>query len=192
MGTAIARDLPEWVEGHFPVSTARDGRAVAGYSMGGFGALRLALAHPDRYVAAVSMSGAFWTFLKPDSQIVGKLAGATQLIFGGAFGDPFEPRRFIAESPFTLARDLPESAPRPAVLLISGRNEIYHMREEQDAAAPMLRAAAIPLETELTDGDHDWDNWRQMLPRVLQFLGRHLAPGTQVSVAAGGPHPDGR
>ncbi|HLY54010.1 MAG TPA: alpha/beta hydrolase-fold protein [Stellaceae bacterium] len=177
MGTAIGRDLPAWIEAHYKVSRAREGRAVAGTSMGGFGALRYALTEPDRYAAAAVMSGALWTFLKPDTPVQGKFADATARIFQGAFGDPFRPSLFIAESPLTAARDFPASALRPAFLMICGRNEMFHMREEQEDAQRILAAADIPVETALTGGDHDWDNWRTMLPRVLAFLGSHLKPG---------------
>jgi enterochelin esterase family protein len=180
-GTAIGRELPRWIEAHFPARRDGAGRAIGGYSMGGFGSLRLALAHPGNYAAVGVMSGAFWTFIRPDSRIEGKLAEATQQIFGGSFGDPFEPKRFLAESPLTLARELPAGAPRPAVMMISGANEVFHMREEQEAATPILRAAGIPLETALTQGDHDWDNWRQMLPRILEFLGAHIEPPVEAS-----------
>lgn len=183
MGTAIGRDLPAWIEQHYPVSRARDGRAVAGTSMGGFGALRYALGAPDRYEAAVVMSGAFWVFLRPDTKVEGRLADATARIFKGAFGDPFEPARFLAESPLTAAAGFPAAAPRPALLMICGRNEIFHMREEQAEAERVLTQAHIPVETALTDGDHDWDNWRAMLPRVLAFLGAHLKPGTPAATA---------
>jgi enterochelin esterase family protein len=189
MGTAIEHDLPDWIEHHFPVRAAPGGRAVAGYSMGGFGALRFALTRPQRYAAAVVMSGAFWTSLQPDTKIEGKLAVAVGHIFAGAFGDPFDPARFVAASPLTLARDFPADAPRPALLMISGRNEVFHMREEQERMQAVLAAARIPVETELTQGDHDWDNWRAMLPRVLSFLGAHLQKGEPAATAARAPRP---
>jgi S-formylglutathione hydrolase FrmB len=54
----IVDDLAADVEHRFPVRTDRAGRAVAGVSMGGFGAIKLALRHPDRYVFAAALSAA--------------------------------------------------------------------------------------------------------------------------------------
>ncbi len=42
----VTRELPEWIEAHFPATTAR---GISGHSMGGHGALTLALRHPGRY-----------------------------------------------------------------------------------------------------------------------------------------------
>ena len=56
--TYIARDLVGWVDAHYRTIPSRDGRAIAGLSMGGFGAMALALRHPDEFAAAASHSGA--------------------------------------------------------------------------------------------------------------------------------------
>jgi len=47
METYVTRELPAVVEDHFPVR--RDARGIFGHSMGGHGALALALRNPDRY-----------------------------------------------------------------------------------------------------------------------------------------------
>lgn len=51
----VARELVEWVDAHYPTDPGR--RAVCGKSSGGFGALRLAMRHPDVFRAAGSISG---------------------------------------------------------------------------------------------------------------------------------------
>ena len=48
MYSHISRELPDWVERHFP---ATQERSIAGFSMGGHGALSIALKNPSRYVA---------------------------------------------------------------------------------------------------------------------------------------------
>ena len=50
MASYIARELPELVAANFPADMARQG--IMGHSMGGHGALTLALKHPGRYRAA--------------------------------------------------------------------------------------------------------------------------------------------
>ena len=56
--TFVADELPEIVSSFFRVSTRPERTYVAGLSMGGYGAVRLALARPRRYAAAASLSGA--------------------------------------------------------------------------------------------------------------------------------------
>lgn len=55
--TFVTRDLTADVEARFPASRARDGRAIAGLSMGGHGAITLAARHPALYRSASSVSG---------------------------------------------------------------------------------------------------------------------------------------
>jgi diacylglycerol O-acyltransferase/trehalose O-mycolyltransferase len=54
--TYMVRDLPRWVAAHLRVSTDRGHTAIAGYSGGGYSALHLAAAHPDRYAAVAGFS----------------------------------------------------------------------------------------------------------------------------------------
>ncbi|WP_341854260.1 alpha/beta hydrolase-fold protein [Brachybacterium sp. GPGPB12] len=56
--TFVAEEPPRIVARTFRVSTAREDTFVAGLSMGGFGAFKLALNHPERFAAAASLSGA--------------------------------------------------------------------------------------------------------------------------------------
>jgi S-formylglutathione hydrolase FrmB len=50
-------ELIPWVDGHFPVLATRSGRAIAGLSMGGFGAMSYAARYPDLFSSAASFSG---------------------------------------------------------------------------------------------------------------------------------------
>ena len=56
-GRAIGEELPALLDGYFPTKPEY---CVTGLSMGGFGAVRLALTYPDRFVSAASHSGAFY------------------------------------------------------------------------------------------------------------------------------------
>lgn len=52
------KELIPWIDAHEPVIAARSKRAIAGLSMGGFGAMSYAARHPDLFAAAASFSGA--------------------------------------------------------------------------------------------------------------------------------------
>lgn len=54
----IMEDLIGYVDANFHTEARREGRAIAGLSMGGYGALMLALRHPDKFVSVASTSGA--------------------------------------------------------------------------------------------------------------------------------------
>src|SRR5947207_878867 len=55
------RQLIPWIDGHFRTVASRAGRAVAGLSMGGNGAVAYAALHPDLFTAVASFSGALDT-----------------------------------------------------------------------------------------------------------------------------------
>ena len=54
----VADELPEIVGNFFRISQDPAQTYVAGLSMGGYGAMKLALTHPDRFAAAATLSGA--------------------------------------------------------------------------------------------------------------------------------------
>ncbi|TLG77486.1 alpha/beta hydrolase [Culicoidibacter larvae] len=54
----IAHEVPKIAEHYFPISKKRSETFVAGLSMGGYGAMKLALNFPERFAAAASFSGA--------------------------------------------------------------------------------------------------------------------------------------
>ncbi len=56
--SAIVDDLIPFIDHTFRSDARREGRVIGGLSMGGYGALKLALAHPDLFCSAVSHSGA--------------------------------------------------------------------------------------------------------------------------------------
>lgn len=56
--TFLTEELPQFVEAVFPASPRREDRYVAGFSMGGQGALKCAFRRPDRYAACMPLCGA--------------------------------------------------------------------------------------------------------------------------------------
>ncbi|MDP4264197.1 MAG: alpha/beta hydrolase family protein [Bacteroidota bacterium] len=55
--TYIAKEVPEYIDAHYPTIKDRKGRAITGLSMGGHGGLFLAFRHADVFGACGSMSG---------------------------------------------------------------------------------------------------------------------------------------
>ena len=152
----VATDLPDMVERTFRCRTDRGGRGVGGLSMGGYGALRLALARPDRYVSCHSHSGA--------------------LLLGSRPTDDETWRRAFGDDPAGSDHDLLGHAAAVAALPIDQRprlridcgrddflfddNEAFHARlTELDVEHAYHREA----------GAHTWDYWDEHLPAALAF-----------------------
>ena len=203
--TAILDDLPRAIERAYPVRADRAGRAIAGLSMGGFGALRLALTRPDRYVAAASLSGAIWQNLPvADSGRAGeyfrRVDPATVVSgidlppegghFGAAFGAPFDPRRFNAANVFTLlARRIGEGAALPAIYLTVGDHDSHDLWRGSIALYQTLMADHIGVDFRVTGGDHVWALWRRSIEDVLVFVDSSFvaAPGERPLAGAAAP-----
>ena len=165
--TAISRDLVAEIERKWHTAPRRARRAIAGISMGGFGALRIGFAHPQIYAAAASMSGAFW--LRSDqSRLPPDVA---RRIFQGAFGDPIERSRFEALGPLGMAAKLDGATP-PALFLIAGREDRFQTMPESRALAAALAERSIHADIAEVPGDHEWGTWEISLEPVLLFIER--------------------
>lgn len=172
--TAISRDLVAEIERKWHTAPSRARRAIAGISMGGFGALRIGFAHPQLYAAAASMSGAFW--LRSDqSRLPPDVA---RRIFQGAFGDPIERARFEALGPLGMAAKLNGATP-PALFLIAGREDRFQTLPESRALAAALAERSIHADIADVPGDHDWGTWEISLEPVLLFIERAFRAGDQ-------------
>lgn len=152
--TFLSTDVPRAVMSGFRVRRDRAGWAGMGLSEGGYCAAILAMRHPDRYSAAVSLSGAFWFPPKGRHDIFG---GSARL-------------RSLA-SPVWRAKHLRP----PAVSLLltatrSERTEYAELRALAAAARPPLRVATMVL----PKGGHNPWVWGAELPAAIQWLAAHF------------------
>jgi enterochelin esterase family protein len=164
--TAISRDLVAWIDGHYRTRAERSGRGIAGISMGGFGAFRLAFLHPEEYAAAASLSGAFWARVTPDMPVTER----TDRLFNGAFGAHFSVDRFLRDAPLTLADRLKGRADPPALYLTVGNQDRYNLSADAVRLHDKLAAMGLPVRMDTADGDHDWDFWMRAIPGLLDFM----------------------
>ena len=58
--TAFTTDLIQNVDSTYRTIPSRDGRVIGGYSMGGYGAMRYSIAHPDLFAASIVLSPAVY------------------------------------------------------------------------------------------------------------------------------------
>jgi S-formylglutathione hydrolase FrmB len=145
--TFVTRDAVAAVEGRHRRNAAH--RAVAGFSMGGYGAMNLALRHRDLFGAAASFAGYFHVD-DPDGMFAGR------------------PDRIAANSPdrhVAAARGL-------HVLLADGDHDGDSVTAgETGRFAALLAAANIPATTLVAAGrGHEWGIVRDELPALQRFL----------------------
>ncbi|MGO8801382.1 MAG: alpha/beta hydrolase [Roseiarcus sp.] len=207
--TAILDDLPRSIEQDLPVRHQRGGRAIAGLSMGGFGALRLAFKQPDHYCAVASLSGAIWQNMPLDggsdaaappagSDYFRRVDSATIVSgidrppgaghFGGAFGKPFDARRFNAANVFTLlAGQLRVGARLPAIYLTVGDHDSHNLWRGSIALYETLMAEDVNVDFRVTGGDHAWSLWRRSIEDALVFVDSKFYDAASNPKIASGP-----
>ena len=66
--TFVTSELPAFVDANLPAGSGRDWSAIAGVSLGGYGAYDLGLQHPDLYAAMLAVSGAMNFLFAPAPQ----------------------------------------------------------------------------------------------------------------------------
>lgn len=179
--TYIARELVAEIDGKYRTIATRAGRAIAGVSMGGYGALALALRHPDEYAAAASHSGvATLLYDGPHPFVAGQAHVATALDKAtGAdrlrpwirllFGDDLATYR--AHDPAALIEALPANAPVPALYLDVGTEDF--LVDLTRFVDELLTRHHIAHAVFYGPGVHDYAFWTQRLPASLAFLRDH-------------------
>jgi S-formylglutathione hydrolase FrmB len=200
--SAIGDDLPRAIEARFPVSESASQRAIAGISMGGYGALRIALKRPESFAAVASMSGALWHNLpivqeslsgEPynkyrDQTYFHRVDDATVVQginlppagshFGKAFGAPFDADRFNTQNVFTLlASQIARGKALPAIFLTVGDDDSKNLWRGSMALYNTLRADQQRVEFRVTDGDHTWALWKRSIEDTLLFVNSRLGSG---------------
>ncbi len=172
--TYIQRDLQGHVESAYGVGGDRSRRAIAGLSMGGYGAVRLAVKFPERYAAAVSLSGAIVTNGTPDRPVTKQQIK----LFRGAFGTPFDVEVFNERNIFAFLDRL-EAAPkerRPRILLTVGDDDYFKLYKGAFATFLALKERKLPHELRVTDGNHNWKLWARELETALTFIDAAFPP----------------
>ena len=179
----IARDIVSHVDGRYRTRAMRGGRAIAGLSMGGYGAISLALAYPEVFSAAASHSGVLSPRLigpKPytppptyasDSAGLRMSAGPLWRWMAPAFGR--DTIGWTARDPGRLAARLQRARPvrggmMPALMIDCGTDDPY-IDQNRDLHATLERLGVAHRYAEWP-GRHDWGYWRAHAAESLAFL----------------------
>ena len=162
----IATDLIADVEKQFPATPGRVNRAIMGISMGGFGAINLALKHPELFIFAAGISSALDVPSRPFS-----IKRIPQYRQHAAIFGPWKSEHRRDNDPFVLARSADPSK-APYLYLTCGDQEGLLPANRQFAA--LLKDRRIPSEFHPGPGGHDWNQWNLRLDDAFQSLFAHL------------------
>ncbi|HEY9075317.1 MAG TPA: alpha/beta hydrolase family protein [Anaerolineaceae bacterium] len=158
--TYLVEELPHYLEDVFGISPRRENTLVAGVSMGGYGAMKLALLHPERFFAAASFSGvlslAILSLLPDDPR---------QAEFTHLFGDLTRLPGSEHDPATWLQRASRNPAALPRLFIACGRQEDVYPLSAQFATACQHLGIAVDYHEE--DGRHEWSFWNAQIQRFL-------------------------
>jgi S-formylglutathione hydrolase FrmB len=168
----ICEEVPQVARGFFPIATAREETFVAGLSMGGYGAFKLALSHPGSFAAAASLSGALDLSAnrqkRPD-YVTPEMAEAWLAERRNMFGD-LDAFEGSANDLFYLAQKLATSnEPQPRLFQCCGTEDFLYDQNQRFLA--LAQSLNLDLTYEEGPGEHEWGYWDRMIQRVLAWIG---------------------
>jgi len=165
----IVKDLVAYVDAHYRTLPLRRSRAVAGLSMGGYGALLLGLKHHRTFAAIGSFSGAIGIAHEP--LIVNPGMDAEHLHrhqeISALFG-PLGSAERRERDPFAWLDKVP-AAEMPLLYLACGGQDF--LIGDNRAFVDLLSSRKIPYEyREISPRVHSWDFWDDQIRIFLDLL----------------------
>ncbi|WP_345699923.1 alpha/beta hydrolase [Kitasatospora terrestris] len=152
--TWLSRDVPQMVLDNFRADASPDRWAVAGYSAGGHCATKLAVSHPERYRAGVSLSG----YNDPGQEPASLTAKDARLR--------------DAANPLNILKGAAHP-PKVALYMSGNKGDGYEAAEALRAVAK-APTTVVPVET---TGPHASDVWKPMIPGIFTWLSGIIPAG---------------
>lgn len=160
------KDLPHYINKMYSVDTTR--QAIAGLSMGGYGAVMLALKHPTRFRFAASLSGAI-TFPRGLNDTTRPAERSLFPSLKRAFGEKPNNGR-AAGDVFLLYRQTAKDS-LPYLYFVIGNQDGYRsFLPAHRAFTDLLRSYGAAYEYHETPGGHSWQYWDREIQPVLNRM----------------------
>ena len=160
----ILEELIPDVDNRLRTIRDRRGRGIAGNSMGGYGALKFGLKHPEVFTLAASMSGALDTTSRTDEESIMQ-----------TFGEPNSIER-KSNDVQRLAQEFPAERITllPYFYLDCGRDDPW--LEINRRFSDILLERRIAHEYRQLPGGHIWPYWDRQVREVLRVAAETMAP----------------
>lgn len=175
----VARDVVSYVDGHYRTLAERGHRGIGGLSMGGYGAMAIALKHPDEFAAAASHSGVVSALYVGPHPFTAPARYASSVDTLAAHKALFLDRMEMfwgtdtadwrANDPAVLAERVKRSGgAMPALHFDDGTDDPFV--DENRAFAWELDRLGIAHEYHEYPGAHNWRYWNTHVPESLSWM----------------------
>ena len=150
----IAKELPRRIREFFHVSHKREDTFIAGNSMGGYGALKIALKECDTFCAAAALS--------PCCDLIG---AGYQDILESIFGEPIMPEE---DDAVCLAKLIDSNPNKPRLYVAMGTNDFLY--ETIKPFCQQVNACSYDFTYIETDASHSWAFWDVQIQDALKWM----------------------
>jgi S-formylglutathione hydrolase FrmB len=159
--TNVSIEIPRYIDSLYQTIANRNGRAITGLSMGGHGAMFIALRHAETFGACGSMSGALSVITKGYN--IEKILGDT-IVNNQYYRD------WVV---FNMVEKMP-AQPLSIIMDCGTEDYIYPMTKRTHDRMMQLK---IPHDYIERPGKHDWAYWRNSIPYQLMFFKKYFLKG---------------
>lgn len=157
----ILDELIPAVEEKFKVSSHKNKRAVAGLSMGGYGALKFALRRPELFCFAASMSGAFHAAEIVKSDVWTELQNSIMNVFGN------DELLRNENNLFQIIENFPTEKIRQLSFFYFDCGAEDSFLSVNIRLSDSFQKRGIAHEFKIYPGGHNWNYWNHRLKNIL-------------------------
>lgn len=168
--TAFVSDLIPHIDASYSTLSVRDGRAIAGYSAGGFGTTNIALQYPELFAAAAPLSPAVYAPLPHEE--------SSALIHETFLSDgEFDPELWASKNWVTFIEGYKESGLIVPFYINTGDHDRFDIAYHSAVFYQALREHQPEhVELRIFDGDHNFAAWGGTVGNAMEYMSGYLQP----------------
>ena len=177
-GDFLVQEFIPAIEGKYRIRRGREARAISGISMGGYGALRLAFAHPELFSAVSAQSAALITESPQQLDVAQKAGAQLAGVLGAVFGTPIDVPHWNANNPFLLARTNAVALKNMTIYFNCGQDDNFGFETGAAQLHDELQKEGVKHEYHAYPGDHSIGYFLSHFDEIMEFHSRafHLIP----------------
>jgi S-formylglutathione hydrolase FrmB len=160
------------IESKYRIRPGRAGRAIGGISMGGYGALRFAFAHPELFSAVSAQSAALMTETPQQLNSASQTGTPLLSVLAPVFGRPIDVTHWNENNPFLLAKRNAAGLQKLAIYFNCGQDDNYGFEKGAAQLHHDLLQEGVKHEYHLYPGDHSPAYFLSHFAEVMEFHSR--------------------
>ena len=157
------------IEKKYSIRPLRQGRAISGISMGGYGALRFAFAHPELFSAVSAQSAALITESPQELDAAGRTGVPLLSVLTPVFGKPIDSRHWNENDPLLLAKRNAAELTKVAIYFNCGQEDNYGFEKGAAQLDDELLRERVRHQYHAYPGDHSLTYFLSHFAEVMEF-----------------------